>query len=100
MLVVLLILVVLLLLGYAPIAALNFPLFNFNGQVIDLWDVFIFFVMMYLLSALPRPFREIASVLLVVWLLSIFGIIAIANFSNIVVIALIVGLAAHIFSSR
>jgi hypothetical protein len=100
MIAVLLILIVLLLLGFSPIAAFNLTLFNFNGRSIDLWDLFIFFIIMYLVSALPRPFREIAAVLLVLWLLAVFGVIAIANFSSIVVIALILGLVAYILSGR
>ncbi|MBX4205951.1 hypothetical protein KW795_02030 [Candidatus Microgenomates bacterium] len=100
MIAILLILLVFWLLGYGPIVALRIPLFAFNGRVVNLWDILIFVIIMYLVSALPRPFREIASVLLVLWVLAIFGIIAIANFSNIVIVALVVGLLAYILSGR
>lgn len=45
---------------------------------------------------LPSPFREIATVILVLWLLSLFGIIAIAGFSQILIIALIVGIGIYL----
>jgi len=89
------ILIVLWLLGYAPISGLNIPdivLFSINNQQITLWNILILAVIAWAMGILPRPFREIASVLLVLWILSVVGILAIAGLPSILVIAIIVGL--------
>lgn len=88
------------LLGYGPLLILKFPLFNLNGRMINLWDVLIFLLMIYVVSALPRPLKEIASVLLLIWVLTVFGVIAIAGLSNILILSLIVGLIIYILSNK
>lgn len=67
----------------------NFPLFGINGHDIRLWDLLIFAVILWAISVLPSPLRQFAMVLLVLWLLATFGIIAIAGLSHIIVIAVI-----------
>lgn len=96
----LVILFILWLLGYGPLQVLSVKLFNFNGRIINLWDVLIFLVVIYLIDSLPRPFREIAAVLLVVWFLSTLGFIAIAGLSNLLMISLIIGLVLYIVSKK
>jgi hypothetical protein len=65
---------------------------HINGHTITLWDVLVFFVILWATDALPSPLREICAMLLLLWTLSIFGVIAIAGFGNIMIIAVIVGL--------
>lgn len=97
--VILVILVILLLTGNIRITGFDLPhivLFNINGQAITLVNVLIFFLILWALGILPSPFREIGAVLFVLWLLSIFGFIAIAGLSSLILIALIVGIVFSI----
>lgn len=93
-------LVILWFFGYVRLDAFPIPdvtLFSLNGNPITLWNLLIFFVILWALSILPRPFREIGFVLLVLWVLSILGIIAFAGLSGWIVIAVIVGLVIALF---
>jgi hypothetical protein len=95
----LVILVVLWLLGYVSVPFFHIPkihLFTLNGHSVDLYTVLIFIVILWLMDLLPSPFRQITGGLLILWLLSLFGIIAIANFSNIIIIALIIGVVLYL----
>lgn len=97
---ILIILIVLWFLGYPPLQGINIPnivLFSVNNHPITLWNVLILLAIGWAISVLPRPFREIASVLLLFWVLSVVGILAIAGLSNILVIAIIVGFAFYVF---
>lgn len=94
------ILIILWLLGYAPISGLNIPditLFAINGHPITLWNILTLAVIGWAISILPRPFREIASVMLVLWILSVIGVLAISGLSSILVIAIIIGLVLFLF---
>lgn len=97
---IIIILVVLWLLGYGPFDVLQINLFNFNGRIITLWDVLIFGVLVWVVSVLPRPLREIASVLLIIWTLAVLGIIAVAGLSNLLIISIIVGLVLYALSGK
>ena len=93
----LILLVVFWALGYIHVGNIQIPnaiLAHFNGKPITLWDLLIFFVIVWALGILPSPFREIAGVLLVLWVLSLFGLIAIAGISNLIILAIIVGIVA------
>ena len=97
---ILILLVVLFILGYLQIPA--FPitdiiLFVFLGRAISLYDLLLFGLILWIIQALPWPFRGLATLIMALWLLSFFGIIAIPGFSNILVIALIVGMIGYIF---
>ncbi len=86
-------------LGYAPVGGLHVPdtaLFSINNHQITLWNLLVVFAVGWAISILPRPFREIASVLLLLWVLSVLGILAIAGLSNILLIAIIVGFGFYI----
>ena len=86
-------------LGYIHISGINTPnvqLFIINGQIITLWNILILLALATITGILPRPFREIASVLLILWILSTLGVIAITGLSSILVIAIIIGLLAYI----
>src|SRR3989338_1379959 len=90
-------------LGYAPVAGVHIPntvLFSINNHPITLWNVLIVFAVLWAISILPRPFREIASVLLLLWVLSVVGIFAIAGLSNVILIAIIVGFGYYIFLGK
>lgn len=94
---VLIILIVLWFLGYGPIQAFTVPLFDLNGRSISLWDVLIFLVITSLIGLLPSPFRQIAVVAAILYLLSILGIfVSIAGISSILVLAVIGGLILYI----
>lgn len=97
--IVLVFLILLFILGYIDIP--NLPLrdtvlFNLFGRSITLYDLILFLIILWVIELLPWPFRGIAMVLLLLWILSFFGIIMIAGFSNIVVLAIIVGIVAYI----
>lgn len=93
--VILIILIVLWFLGYINISGLNLPnfiLFNLNGRDISLWDVLILLVIGWAIGVLPTPLRQIAGVLLVIWVLATLGILAITGLAQIIVLAVIIGL--------
>src|SRR3989344_7259906 len=95
---ILIILIVLWFFGYAPLEGIHVPntvLFSINNHQITLWNVLILLAVGWAISILPRPFREIASVLLLLWVLSVIGILAIAGLSNILIIAIIVGVGFY-----
>lgn len=94
------ILVILWFLGYAPISGISIPnldLFVINNHTVTLWEVLILAVIGWAIGILPRPFQAVASVLLVLWVLSVLGILAIAGLSNIIVLVIIIGLIISIF---
>jgi hypothetical protein len=98
---ILIFLILLWVLGYVDSPAIslhNIALYDLLGKTITLYDVLIFAVMAWLINLLPWPFRGLASVILVLWLLAFFGIIAIAGFSQIIILALIVGLVVYLFT--
>src|SRR5258708_38922914 len=93
--VILVILIVLWLTGNIHISGFTIPhtiLFVINGHAITLVNLLIFLVILWAIGILPSPIREIAGVLLVLWLLALFGFIAIAGLANLLVIAIIVGI--------
>jgi hypothetical protein len=97
--IILAVLVILLLTGNIRISGFDLPhivLLNINGQSITLVNVLIFFLILWALGILPSPFREIAALLFILWILSIFGIIAFAGLSNLIIIAIIVGIVFSI----
>ncbi|HYD35372.1 MAG TPA: hypothetical protein VD999_04860 [Vitreimonas sp.] len=75
----------------------DFGLMVINGRMISLWDLLTFILILWILGLLPSPFREIAGILLILWVLSILGILAFAGLSNLLVIAIIVGIVASLF---
>lgn len=98
---ILLILILLWIMGYVRIGnfAIHDPvLFSLNGHPITLFNILILLVIMWAIEALPSPLRQVAMVILILWVLSTLGILAIANLSSILILALIVGLFLAIFS--
>lgn len=100
---IIIILIILWFLGYAPITGLNIPdvtLFVINSQPVTLWNLLILAAVAWAISILPSPFREIGGVALVLWILSVIGILAISGLSSILVIAIIVGLVLYMLKGR
>lgn len=98
-LLIVIILIILWLLGYAPISGFNIPditLFAINGYPITLWNILTLAVIGWAISILTSPFREIASVILILWILSVIGILAISGLPSILVITIIIGLVAFL----
>ncbi|MFW5704174.1 MAG: hypothetical protein ACOCXQ_05010 [Patescibacteria group bacterium] len=87
---------VLWLLGIIQVEFLNTVLFNFNGRAIDIQDILLFLLILWLVGLLPRPFREIVAVLFILWILSLLGIIAIAGLTEIIIFAVVVGAVIYL----
>ena len=100
LLAILLILVLFWFMGYGPFEAVRIRFFRLGPEVITLWDILIFLLIIWLIDLLPRPLREIAIVLLLIWLLSMFGILTIVGLNNIIIWAIIIGLLLYILSGR
>ena len=86
-------------LGYIQIpwlSFINFVLFVINGEDITVLDLLVFLVVLWLIGILPSPFREIGAVLFILWILGQLGIIAIAGFTNIILIAIVIGVVIYI----
>ena len=95
------ILIVLWFLRYMPITGISIPnyvLFAINGHSITLWEVLILLVVAWAIGILPRPLQVVASVLLLLWILSVLGIFALAGLPNIIVLIIIIALVVSIFT--
>ena len=94
--IILVVLIALWFLGYIRIDGLptipDIQLLVLNGQPITLWNVLIFAVICWAIGVLPSPLRQIAGVLLIIWVLATLGILAIAGLAQIIVLAVIIGL--------
>jgi hypothetical protein len=97
---ILLLLILFWFMGYGPLEALRVHLFSVGRVSVNLWDILIFLLIIWLIDTLPGPVRTIVIIALVIWLLGFFGIIAIPMFSNIVIIAVIVGLGLYLISGK
>lgn len=95
---VLLLLIVLWLMGiFSPLAFLYRPLGNINGHPISLWDILLFLLIVWLIGILPKPLRQIVTIILIFWLLSLMGILVIGGLSNFLLPLLIIGLVLYLF---
>lgn len=88
-------------LGYAPLSGLSIPnitLFSINNHMVTLWEVLILIVVGWAIGLLPRPFQAIASILLLFWILSVLGIIALfTGLPNIIILIIIAALILSVF---
>jgi hypothetical protein len=94
------ILAILWFLGYAPVSGIsipNFVLATINNHPVTLWEVLILMVIAWAIGILPRPFQAVASILLLLWILSVLGIFAIGGLSSIIVLVVIGALIVSIF---
>ncbi|MFA9288988.1 MAG: hypothetical protein ACEQSA_03860 [Weeksellaceae bacterium] len=97
---VLIFLIILVALGYIQLpffAIHDIVLFNLLGRSISLYDLLVFLIIVWVIELLPGALRVMAGVVLLLWLLAFFGIIAITGLPNILLIALVIGLAYHLF---
>src|SRR3989344_5066064 len=97
---IIIILIILWFLGYAPITGISIPdivLFTINNHAVTLWEILILAVVGWAISILPSPLQAIATILLILWILSVLGILAIAGLPNIIVLVIIIGLIVSIF---
>lgn len=81
-------------LGYIQIPGVllpNFQLFLINGHSIRLWDILVFLLVIWIIELLPSPIRQIAVVLVLLWVLSLIGILVINGASSLLLLAIIVG---------
>lgn len=86
--------------GYGPLTALKFPLFYIGHIRVDLWNILIFLLILWLIDALPGAVRSVVVIALAIWLLGYFGIIAVPMLSNLIIIAVIVGLGTYLISGK
>jgi hypothetical protein len=94
---VLVLIIVFWLLGLVQIPYIHTVLFRLVGHAVTLQDLLLFFLIMWALGILPSPFREIGIILFLLWILSTLGIIAIAGFSHLLILAIIIGIVIAIF---
>lgn len=95
----LVVLIILWALGFLPTNGIYIPdmtFFVFNGHSITLLNIIALIVISWIVGILPSPFRLIASILLVLWVLSILGILALSGLSQWLVLTIIVGLVFYI----
>ena len=93
-------LIVLWFLGYVQISNVvvpNVPLFVINEHMVTLVELLIFVAIVWAVSILRTPLRQIGFAVVVLWVLATLGIIAVAGLSSILVIAIIVGVVAALF---
>jgi len=87
------ILVILWFLGYSPISGITMPnivLFTINTHLVTLWEILIFMAVVWAIGILPRILKIIASLLLLLWVVSVLGILTITGLPNILVIVMII----------
>ena len=92
-------LIVLWFLGYVQISNVaipNVPLFDINAHTVTLVELLIFVAIVWAVSILPTPLRQVGFAVVVLWVLATLGIIAVVGLSSILVIAIIVGLIASL----
>lgn len=97
---VLVVLIILWLLGFLHLPGIvikDMVLFQFNGHAVTLWELLMVIVIAWAIEALPTPLRQIAFILIILWILSVLGVIAIAGLSNLIVVAIIIGLIFAVF---
>lgn len=90
-------LIVLWLLGYVQISNVvvpNVPVFEINAHMVTLLELLIFVAIVWAVSILPTPLRQVGFAVVVLWVLATLGIIEVVGLSSILVIAIIVGLIA------
>lgn len=78
----------------------NTTIITLFGVTISLYDIFIFFVVVWLIGILPGPFRIIASILLVLWLLATFSLISFSgvSISSVIVLVIIFSLIYYLLT--
>lgn len=94
----LVVLIILWILGYLPTGGVVVPdmtFFVINDHPVTLLNIIALIVISWIVGLLPSPFCLIASILLVLWVLSILGILAFTGLSQWLVLTIIVGLVFY-----
>lgn len=94
---ILLVIIILALLNSMGISFMNYVVFTILNQGITIYNLLVLAIMIYLIGLLPRPFKEIVGLILVLWILSFLGIIFVGGLSNILIIAIVIVLLLNIF---
>ena len=97
----LLVLVILWALGFLRIGDLDFlrvPAITIDGRVVTLLDILVALTVIFVIAALPGPLGIAAGILLILWLLSVLGLIAIEGvpLSTLIILVIILALLFHI----
>ena len=82
--------------SFSILTPLSIVLFYINGRPITLGNIIALFILVWVLGFLPSPLRQIAMILIVLWLLSLAGILVIAGTSGLLLTLLIVGILLHV----
>lgn len=98
-------LVVLWYFGYVNISGITFPdikFFTINGVDVTLWNLLVLILVIGAIYILPSPFRQIAGVLLILWVLAVIGVLSITGIGlpSILLMAIIVGLIVSLIPHR
>lgn len=97
--IILIVLVLLFLTGNLQLVGVHIPhitIAHLNGHPITFVEVLLFFTLIWAIGMLHSPFREIAGVAFILWLLALAGIVAISGLANILVLAVIVGIVVSL----
>ncbi len=95
----LVVLIILWALGYLPLGGISIPdttFFVINGHSITLLNIIVLVVVAWIVELLPSPFRLIASILLLLWALSVVGILGFTNAAQWLELTIIIGLAFYV----
>ncbi|KKS98132.1 MAG: hypothetical protein UV73_C0003G0074 [Candidatus Gottesmanbacteria bacterium GW2011_GWA2_43_14] len=100
MLLLLITLIILLwLVGFISVPSTSFftlPVMFLNGRAIGLWDIIIFLVLIWVVGILPQPLKGAVLILLLLWILSLMGIVVISGMGNVLLLLLLAALILHI----
>lgn len=97
------VIVLLWLIGVIRIPWLGFPhleIFSFGGVNITLERLLTLILVLWLASTAPSPLRQMFWVFVILWLLSIAGIVMVGSMTNLVLIAIITGLVLSIVQKK
>lgn len=94
----LVLLLALFLLGFVKIPGVTIPnyhLFTFNHHVVTLFELLTVIVIFGMLVLLPRFLRIVVGALLIIWIISLLGIIAVQGLPIITIVTLMVVVSLH-----
>lgn len=94
----LMILIVLFVAGYVTIPGIHIPnyqLYTFNHHIFTLNELLIVLVLFWIIGFVPRFMRIFVGALLLIWIVSTLGIIAVKNLPAIVIGVLIFAVLIH-----
>jgi hypothetical protein len=92
-------LIILWVLGLLPQGGINIPnitFFTLNNHPVTLWNLLTLIVISWIISIIPNPFRTIASILMLVWVVSILGLLPFTGIDSWLLLAIIVGLVFYV----